>query len=242
MPDYTTDKGMARALAAGAGDAPGQIHVDDWIRAHPDQSDYGMASLLRTVSGSAQTLEGGGTSNYFLDNSNNEGNITELGQQTLTQAKQYDPNAHFEDGVLIFDRSKLPAFAGAGIDEKKYGPLTALSTNNAGDRVIDPRFIIHDENYGDYTYSGNLKEASNDAAGSGIMGQMETYMPTVVGSIMSLASGGLMSPQLMQMLASVSEGGDMSNLLMMIASTVANQYAPGAGTAINLAAGAARRG
>lgn len=242
MPDYTTDKGIARALAAGAGDAPGQVHVDDWIRTHPDQNDYGMASLLRTVSGSAQTLAGGGTSNYFLDTSNNEGNITDLGMQTLAQAKQYDPNAHFESGVLIFDRSKLPKFAGAGIDESK-NPLTALSVNNAGDRVKDPRYIIKDPNYGDYTFTGNLKQASNDEAGGGIMGQAQTYMPTVVGSIMAMASGGMISPQLMQMLASLSEGGgDMGNLLAMIGSAIANQYAPGAGTAINLAAGAARRG
>lgn len=207
-----------RAGRAGAGNAPGQMHIDDWLRANRDPNDFGVASTLfdRNQEINRPTgvnLVGGGG---LLDYNN--------AQQQLAQASKFDPNASLElvgdpgrenygpegnainNYILHMDNSKLPKFAGADFDTKKYGPLTPLSSNNAGDRVIDPSRVIHDENYGDYTSPRNLTQASNDAPSAGIMGQMEKYMPSVVGAAMSMASGGLVSPALVQALAAAGEG------------------------------------
>jgi hypothetical protein len=204
-------------------------------------NDYGRASLLldpnQTYATIAQRYSADGVEGGGGDNS------AEIarGQAALKQAQQYDPNAKFDSsGSLIFDRSKLPKWSGGTFNND--GRYTALSTNNAGDRVKDSRYVIHDNNYGDYTYSGNLKQASNDAAGGGVMGQLQTYMPAVISSIMAMASGGAVSPGLIQAITSASEGGGIMDLLRIIGSSVANSYVPGSGTAINLAAGAAQRG
>jgi hypothetical protein len=173
------------------------------------------------------------------DFSNNEA----AGVYALQQAKQFDSNARLQNGVLLFDRSKLPQFAGGGTKQyDKYGGLANLTENNAGDRVKDPRYIIHDENYGDYTLRGNLSQASNDAPSAGIMGQMEKYMPSIIGMIMSMASGGAMSPGLIQAASGVGGGGSMGNLLAMIGRSIANSYVPGSGSLINMAYGASQRG
>ncbi len=199
MPDYITDRGIARAVAAGAGNGEGQTHIDDWIRSNADPSDYGDASML-------QPWANGGQGMGFSQNGDPE--TEALKAKILAQAQRYDPKASMDPYAgLQMDKTQLPQWHGGDPAQyAKMGGLTALSTNNAGDRVMDPRYIIKDANYGDYTPTGNLKQAGNDQAGSGIMGQMQTYMPSIIGAIMSAASGGFMSPQVVDAAAAAGSG------------------------------------
>jgi len=179
-----------------------------------------------------------------FNESDKSGDTDALKQQVLAQMKSVDPNAHLdESNQFVFDASKLPKFAGGDPQAHGgWGNLINTTENDAGERIRDPRYLIKDANYGDWTYRGNVNQASNDAAGGGVMGQLQTYMPAVISSIMAMASGGAMSPGLIQAITGASEGGGIMDLLRIIGSSVANSYVPGSGTAINLAAGAAQRG
>ena len=179
-----------------------------------------------------------------FNESDKSGDTDALKQQVLAQMKSVDPNAHLdESNQFVFDASKLPKFAGGDPQAHGgWGNLINTTENDAGERIRDPRYLIKDANYGDWTYRGNVNQASNDAAGGGVMGQLQTYMPAVISSIMAMASGGAVSPGLIQAITSASEGGGIMDLLRIIGSSVANSYVPGSGTAINLAAGAAQRG
>jgi hypothetical protein len=90
----------------------------------------------------------------------------------LYQAQKYDPNATLEqvgEGknvqyVLHMDDSKLPKFQGGTADMSRYGgwaPIDPTGENSA-ELARDPRFIVHDPNYGDYTVRSNLKPNPSD--------------------------------------------------------------------------------
>lgn len=199
---YLTPEAINRALAGGAGDAAGQTHVDDWLRANPNQSDYGLAALL----GGPQGI-----------NENDDTGATQMRQQQLLEmAKKYDPGAHMsEAGQAVWDQSKLPAFAGG--DLKQYGGLSnlvSLSENNAGGRVTDPSRIINDPNYGAWTMRGNVGEAGNDSFGGGI-GQMGKYMPYVVSAVMSAGMGAAAGPIIGALMSGTLGPGGVGNQLVM---------------------------
>ncbi len=217
MPDYNTLYQITQAIKGGAGNDPGQRHIDDYIR--ENQIDAGPASALFGLTGDK------GAQNYFRRDDKSREDIeaagenmyNERGAKALAQAKQYDPNAHIDDeGYLIFDKSKLPKWAGpSGNDMKKAGGWASLNENNAGDRLKDNQYVVKDANYGDYTVRGNLKEASNDQAGGGIMGQAQTYMPSIVSAIMAAGMGAAAGPMLGGALsAGIGPGGIADKLTM----------------------------
>jgi len=182
-----------------------------------------------------------------FNESDKSGDTDALKQQVLAQMKSVDPNAHLdESNQFVFDASKLPKFAGGDPQAHGgWGNLINTTENNAGERIRDPRYLIKDANYGDWTYRGNVNPASNDAAGGGVMGQLQTYMPSVISAVMSMASG-IPVASLVQGAAAADSGDwkgvSMQNLLASIAGMIANQYVPGANSIINLANNATRRG
>ena len=149
-------------------------------------------------------------------------------QAQLQQALKYDPNAYLEraggdDGsapitadqgpgytqyLLHMDNSKLPKFQGQLNNVSQTGGWSSvdLTGQNQAGIAIDPSQVINDPNYGAYTMPSNIKANPNDAPGSGIMGDLQKYMPGVVGAVMSLGSGGLMSPSLVQAAAAAGDG------------------------------------
>ncbi len=229
MPDYNTLYQIAQALKAGAGNGPGQRHVDDYIR--ENQVDAGPASSLFGLTGNKDAQ------NYFRRDDKSREDIeaagenmyNERGAKALAQAKQYDPNAHIDDeGYLIFDKTKLPKWSGPSDDMKSSGGWASLNENNAGDRVKDNQYVVKDTNYGDYTVRGNLKEAGNDMAGSGIMGQAQKYMPMVVSAIMAAgiaAGAGPMLGTVLNQAMKYAQTGDMNKagMLIQIAKSIASQ-------------------
>jgi hypothetical protein len=249
----------------------GQQHSGNMVAGGPGMSEKGTSiaqpAAIGAFGSSAEQLAGGGPSldeagrnglsrflghNGMMDASvvpeNGEG-IGQWGSQSELDAamaalKQFDPNAKIEQGVISYDQSKLPQFQGGdlgGHDLFNAG-LTSLNTNDAGSRMLNPNAVIHDKNYGDYTPTRNLSAAANDTP-SGAMGQLEKYMPGVISSVMAMATGGALSPQLVQMVAGLANGsGDWEGLLAKLGGMLANTYVPGAGTAINLAAGQMNRG
>jgi hypothetical protein len=167
-------------------------------------------------------------------------------EDLLRQAKAFDPNASLDsEGQLQMDRSKLPAFAGGNQNVKYIGNgLTDLRTDNASGRVQDPDKVIRDTNYGNFTAANNLSTAPGDSD-SGFMGQLGKYMPTAISALMSMASGIPVASIVGGLAAADSgdwKGMSMQNLLASIAGMIANQYVPGASTAINLVNGQVRKG
>lgn len=155
----------------------------------------------------------------------------------MSALKQFDPHARIEEGMIYYDQSKLPKFKGGdlgGHDPFNAG-LTALNTNDAGSRMIDSRAVIHDPNYGDFTSSGNLKQAANDGDG-GFMGQLGKYMPGAISSAMGMATGGMFTPGLLNSLISATSGGGMGGLSSMLKNFGMNYAAgmvPGGSTALS---------
>lgn len=158
----------------------------------------------------------------------------------LLQAKKYDPNAEIrQDGdvqSLFFDRSKLPKFLGGDPSQySKMGGLQDLTTNNNFERVLDKSKVLHDPNYGDFTLPSNLRQAANDGSG-GFMGQLGKYMPGVISSIMGAATGGALTPGLLNGVISATEGGGYGGLLGMLKNLGMNfaaGYVPGGSTALS---------
>lgn len=246
---YFTPEAINRALAAGAGDGPGQQHVDDWLQNNFSPDDNGDASSLLGGPLRYQAnynadimpweINSGGemTGQHKYDPTLDQG-VTAMNQQ-LAQAKRFDPNAHItygEDGMpqeVVYDQSKIPK---PTFDPKYAGNgLTSLYANNAGGRVKDPSQIINDPHYGAYTATSNLSQAGNDSFGGGI-GQLGKYMPSVIGATMSMASGGLMSPQLVQAVAGATSGQGVGNLTKLLAN-LAGSYALGQVPGLAAAAG-----
>lgn len=223
---YMTPEAINRALAAGAGDGPGQIHVDDWLQNNQNPNDFGDASML--LYGPDKGNVNGGT----YDENGNQTAASQYQQQMLQQALKFDPNAHMVGNTYAtWDQSLMPKFVGG--DTSKLGApgdsLVSLQTDNAGGRVIDPSQIINDPHYGAYVARGNLQQSANDAAGGGIAGAITKYMPSVVGGVMSMATGGLMSPQLISAIGNAADGQktDIGKLLLSLAGNYAIGQVPG---------------
>jgi len=229
---YMTPEAINRALAGGAGDGPGQQHVDDWLQNNPNANDWGDASLL--LGGPDK----GNINGWTADENGNPTAASQYQQDILKQALQFDPNAHMVGNMYAdYDASKLPQFAGG--DLKALGGkdnLVSLSTDNAGGRVKDPSQIINDPHYGAYALRQNLNQSANDAAGGGISGALTKYMPSVVGGVMSMATGGLMSPQLISAIGNAADGQktDIGKLLLNMAGSYALGQVPGLANAAGM--------
>jgi hypothetical protein len=135
----------------------------------------------------------------------------------LEQAKAFDPNAHYDErGQLQFDQTKLPKWKGGDAKSfDKYGGLISLHEDGAKDRVKDPRYIIRDENYGDYTLRGNVNQAESDKAGGGIFGMTEKYMPAIISAIMAAGMGAAVGPAMGGVLSGTLGPNGIANKLAM---------------------------
>jgi hypothetical protein len=197
---------MTNAGPAYAGDASGykSYLTDQYTQKYGAISDnFDWSPTLNSQAKASQLLQL--ANGYSTDFSNNQSG----GQLALKQALQYDPNAKLENGNLVFDKSKLPAFKGGATNQyDKYGGLVDLTTNDAGDRVKNSQYVISDPNYGDYTVAGNLSQAGNDSAGSGVMGQLEKYMPYVTMALMSAGIGAGAGPALGGLISSGMKAGE----------------------------------
>jgi len=183
----------------------------------------------------------GGRGMGFSENGDPE--TADLRAQVLAQMQLADPNTK---SIETFDASKLPQFgSGSPMTGGVFSSLASLSENGAGDRMRDPTKMFNDPNYGSWTSRANLNQAANDGPSAGIMGQLERYMPSVISAVMSMATGVPVASLVQGVAAADSgdwKGMSMQNLLASIAGMIANQYVPGASTAINLVNGQVRKG
>lgn len=112
------------------------------------------------------------------------------GDDLLTAAKQYDPNAHWEtvtngDGgsgrTLVVDIEKLPSskVGKAGYD---------LRGTNHGSRMKNPNAAVKDDAYGDVTNSANFYE-EKDAAWTKFAPLLVTFAAPMAAA--ALASAGI---------------------------------------------------
>jgi hypothetical protein len=126
------------------------------------------------------------------DNSD-EGN--QQATYALKQAQTIDPNAHFDQqGILQFDRSKLPSFSGGNQNAQYINKgLSNLNIDSGQNRVQDLSKVIHDPNYGNYTAASNLSTSPGDST-SGFMGQLGKYAPAAISAIMAAGMGAAAGP------------------------------------------------
>ena len=117
-------------------------------------------------------------------------------QQRL-RAKYTDANGVFTPPKSIF-----------GDNAKALGQFAHLNSGRSdigGQDINDPSKVIHDPIYGDFIDKRYLGQNAGDST-SGFMGQVGKYAPQAIGAVMSMASGGLMSPSLIQAAAAAGEG------------------------------------
>ncbi len=235
MPDYNNLYQIAMALKAGAGNGPGQTHVDDYIRQNqisqaPNAGLFERMNEYKRPTGKMNDPTGGAMLDY--DNA----------QKQYELAKKLDPNARLEligdpgrenygpEGnainqyILHMDNSKLPAFKGDNQDVSNSGGWRGIPQGGL-ENLYNPKMVVNDPNYGDFTAGKNIKP---EQAGGGLFSQTEKYMPAVVGMAMSggvMAGAGTLIGPMINMAMKYAQSGSMdkAGALMQIAKLIASQ-------------------